>query len=112
MIEALGQLCVFFLLEGTHSGLSQKVNPSSIFFTACDGIKCRRVCKPGDILSMLVKVDRVRHPLACFSGEILVNGQKTAHAGEIKLAFDFFPLIDGATEQNSATESSSVSGVG
>ena len=112
MIEALGQLCVFFLLEGTHPGLHQKVNPSSIFFTACDGIKCRRVCKPGDILSMSVKVERVRHPLACFNGEILVNGQKTAHAGEIKLAFDFFPLMDGATEQKPATESSSVSGVG
>ena len=66
MIEALGQLCVFFLLEGTHPGLHQKVNPSSIFFTACDGIKCRRVCKPGDILSMSVKVERVRHPLGMF----------------------------------------------
>ena len=112
MIEALGQLCVFFLLEGTHPGLHQKVNPSSIFFTACDGIKCRRVCKPGDILSMSVKVERVRHPLACFSGEILVNGQKTAHAGEIKLAFDFFPLMDGATEQNPVVENSTVSRVG
>jgi acyl carrier protein len=112
MIEALGQLCVFFLLQGTHPGLRQKVSPSSIFFTACDGIKCRRVCKPGDILSMSVKVERVRHPLACFSGEILVNGQKTAHASEIKLAFDFFPSMDGATELNPKVESSIASGVG
>ena len=92
MIEALGQLCVFFLLQGSHTGISQKINPSSIFFTACDGIKCRRICKPGDMLSMSVKVERVRHPLACFSGEILVNGQKTASAGEIKLAFDYFSI--------------------
>ena len=111
MIEALGQLCVFFLLQGSHAGLSQKVNPSSIFFTACDGIKCRRICKPGDVLSMSVKVERVRHPLACFSGEILVNGQKTASAGEIKLAFDFFPLMDGSSDENPVKESMPVNGL-
>ena len=100
MIEALGQMCVFFLLQGKHVGLSEKVDPRTIFFTACDGIKCRRVCKPGDILSMSVKLERIRHPLACFSGEINVVGQKTAHAGEIKLAFDYYPVLDGSSEGN------------
>jgi acyl carrier protein len=100
MIEALGQMCVFFLLQGKHVGLSEKVDPRTIFFTACDGIKCRRVCKPGDILSMSVKLERIRHPLACFSGEINVVGQKTAHAGEIKLAFDYYPVLDGSSEEN------------
>ena len=100
MIEALGQMCVFFLLQGNHVGLSEKVDPRTIFFTACDGIKCRRVCKPGDILSMSVKLERIRHPLACFSGEINVAGQKTAHAGEIKLAFDYYPVLDGSSEEN------------
>ena len=100
MIEALGQMCVFFLLQGKHVGLSEKVDPRTIFFTACDGIKCRRVCKPGDILSMSVKLERIRHPLACFSGEINVVGQKTAHAGEIKLAFDYYPVLDGSSDGN------------
>ena len=109
MIEALGQMCVFFLLQGSHSGLSRKVDPGTIFFTACDGIKCRRVCKPGDVLSMSVKVERVRHPLACFSGEILVGEQKTAHAGEIKLAFDFYPLMDGANDTPESFGNSSIS---
>ena len=100
MIEALGQMCVFYLLQGNHEGLSEKVDPRTIFFTACDGIKCRRVCKPGDVLSMSVKLERVRHPLACFTGEINVDGQKTAQAGEIKLAFDFYPVLDGSSESN------------
>jgi acyl carrier protein len=108
MIEALGQLCVFFLLQGNHDELSKKVDPGTIFFTACDGIKCRRVCKPGDVLSMSVKLARVRHPLACFSGEITVDGQKTAHAGEIKLAFDFYPVMDGSSESK-AVEGAPVS---
>ena len=101
MIEALGQMCVFFLLQGTHSDLTYKVNPSTVFFTACDGIKCRRVCKPGDTLSMSVNLEKIRHPLACFSGEISVAGEKTAHAGEIKLAFDFFPIVDASTDSQS-----------
>ncbi len=95
MIEALGQLCVFFLLKGENVALKERVDPNTIFFTSCDGVKCRRICKPGDVLSMKVKVGRIRHPLACFQGEITVNKEKTSTAEEIKLAFDYYPVIDG-----------------
>ena len=64
-------------------------------------MKCRRICKPGDTLEMQIKVNRVRHPLASFQGEITVENQKTATAEEIKLAFDYFPVIDG---ESSITE--------
>ena len=100
MIEALGQLCVFFLLKGEDASIKSKVNPNTIFFTSCDGVKCRRICKPGDKLTMKVKVSRIRHPLACFKGEISVEGEKTAHAEEIKLAFDYFPIIDAQDESS------------
>ena len=100
MIEALGQLCVFFLLKGDSASLSSKVDPNTIFFTSCDGVKCRRICKPGDKLTMKVKVSRIRHPLACFQGEITVDGERTAHAEEIKLAFDYFPIVDGQDENS------------
>ncbi len=100
MIEALGQLCVFFLLKGESSALKSKVDPNTIFFTSCDGVKCRRICKPGDILSMKVKVSRIRHPLACFSGEINVEDERTSHAEEIKLAFDYYPVIDAQDSSN------------
>ena len=104
MIEALGQLCVFFLLKGDNSGLKEKVDPNTIFFTSCDGVKCRRICKPGDLLKMKETVSRVRHPLACFKGEILVEGEKTAVAEEIKLAFDYYPVIDGQVSTTAVTE--------
>ncbi len=100
MIEALGQLCVFFLLKGESPALKSKVDPNTIFFTSCDGVKCRRICKPGDVLSMKVKVSRIRHPLACFSGEINVEDERTSHAEEIKLAFDYFPVIDAQDSSN------------
>ena len=99
MIEALGQLCVFFLLKGEDSSLTSKVDPNTIFFTSCDGVKCRRICKPGDKLTMKVQVSRIRNPLACFKGEINVEGERTAHAEEIKLAFDYFPTIDALEEK-------------
>lgn len=104
MIEALGQLCVFFLLKGESASLRSKVDPGTIFFTSCDGVKCRRICKPGDLLSLKVKVGRVRHPLACFSGEISVGDERASHAEEIKLAFDYYPVIDA---QHSADEGKS-----
>ena len=63
------------------------------------------------MLSMSVKVERVRHPLACFSGEILVNGQKTASAGEINWLFDYFPLMDGSSEEKPDVEVMPVNGV-
>ena len=101
MIEALGQLCVFFLLKGENESLTEKVDPNTIFFTSCDGVKCRRICKPGDVLEMQVRVNRVRHPLASFQGEISVEGQKTATAEEVKLAFDYYPVIEGQTSISS-----------
>ena len=86
--------------QSRASSLSEKVDPNTIFFTSCDGC-LRRICKPGDTLEMQIKVNRVRHPLASFQGEITVENQKTATAEEIKLAFDYFPVIDG---ENSITE--------
>ena len=109
MIEALGQLCVFFLLKGENLSIKEKVNPNTIFFTSCDGVKCRRICKPGDLLKMKVKVSRIRHPLACFQGEITVEGEKTASAEEVKLAFDYFPVIDGQKESSALQKSSNTS---
>ena len=107
MIEALGQLCVFFLLKGENESLTEKVDPNTIFFTSCDGVKCRRICKPGDVLEMQIKVNRVRHPLASFQGEITVEGQKTATAEEVKLAFDYYPVIEGQV-----STSAKVKGIG
>ena len=109
MIEAIGQLCVFFLLKGENLSIKEKVNPNTIFFTSCDGVKCRRICKPGDLLKMKVKVSRIRHPLACFQGEITVEGEKTASAEEVKLAFDYFPVIDGQKESSALQKSSNTS---
>lgn len=108
MIEALGQLCVFFLLKAEHKNLREKVDPGTIFFTSCDGVKCRRICRPGDKLSMKVRVLRVRHPLALFTGEITVGGERTATAEEIKLAFDYFPVVDGQEQAQLKTQAKSL----
>jgi 3-hydroxyacyl-[acyl-carrier-protein] dehydratase len=108
MIEALGQLCVFYLLKGENESLAEKVDPNTIFFTSCDGVKCRRICKPGDVLEMQVKVNRVRHPLASFQGEINVEGQKTSTAEEIKLAFDYYPVIEGQSSMTTVAGGASM----
>ena len=88
MIEALGQLGVLYLLSTREEQLMGAVSPESIFFTSCDGIRCHRICRPGDTLKMEIKVKRIRHPLATFEGSITVNGEKTVFADSITLVFD------------------------
>ena len=94
MIEALGQLGVFYLLKGENTLFEGPVRPDSIFFTSCDGVRCRRICKPGEKLELTIKPKQIRHPMAVFDGLIRVGDEKAASAEEIKLTFDYFPKLD------------------
>ena len=48
---------------------------------------------------MRASLKRIRHPLAVFEGEITVDGEKTASAEEIKLTYDYYPTVHGATQE-------------
>ena len=89
MIEALGQVGVLYLLKSGAETLVREVRPDSIYFTSCDGVRCHRVCKPGDVLTMTITPKRVRRPLATFEGSITVEGEKPAYAESIPLLFDY-----------------------
>lgn len=84
MLEALGQLGVFHFLvseEDSENADAEK----SIFFTGADGVRCHRVCKPGETLELSVELKRRRSPLVVYSGKITVAGEKAASAEEISL---------------------------
>lgn len=89
MLEALGQLAVLFLLEGQVGEAGKAVDHRTIFFTSCEGVRCHRVCKPGDVLSLSIKPKRLKSPLATFEGQIRVGQEKAAIAEEITLTFAF-----------------------
>lgn len=89
MLEALGQLAVFYLLRGEHEALDKPVNPESIYFLSADGVRCSRICKPGDVLSFEIKPKSLRHPVASFEGTVTVEGEKTAFAEAFSLSYDF-----------------------
>ncbi|WP_225919699.1 phosphopantetheine-binding protein [Actomonas aquatica] len=89
MLEALGQLAVLYLLEGTTPEEGKTMDPSKIFFTSCEGVRCHRICRPGDLLSMSVKPKRTKMPLATFEGSIRVGQEKAAMAEEITLTFAY-----------------------
>ena len=89
MLEALGQLAVLYLLEGMTPEPGKMVNPSTIFFTGCEGVRAHRVCRPGDILTMSIKPKRAKMPLATFEGAIRVGQEKAAIVEEITLTFGF-----------------------
>lgn len=89
MLEALGQLGVLFLLEGQIAEPGKSVDPKMIFFTSCEGVRCHRVCRPGDVLTLTMKPKRLKLPLATFEGQIRVGQEKAAIAEEITLTFAF-----------------------
>lgn len=87
MLEALGQLGVLHLLTGLEVEAGKKVGAGTIFFTSTDGVRCTRVCKPGDVLALALKPKRVKMPLATFEGSIRVGQDKAVLAEEITLTF-------------------------
>lgn len=89
LLESLGQLAVLYLLEGPVAPADQKIDPKTIFFTGCEGVRCHRVCRPGDVLKLSVKPKRLRMPLANFEGAIRVGQEKAVVAEEISLTFGF-----------------------
>jgi 3-hydroxymyristoyl/3-hydroxydecanoyl-(acyl carrier protein) dehydratase/acyl carrier protein len=88
-LEALGQLAVLFLLKSESSVVGGTVKPESIYFTSCDGVRCHKMCVPGDKLEMAIKLKRLRHPMATFEGSIEVAGERVVYADEITLLFDY-----------------------
>lgn len=89
MLEALGQLAVLYLLEGFTPEPGKVVDSKAIFFTSCEGVRCHRICKPGDVLSLTIKPKRSKEPLATFEGSIRVGQEKAAMVEEITLTFAF-----------------------
>jgi 3-hydroxymyristoyl/3-hydroxydecanoyl-(acyl carrier protein) dehydratase len=96
MLEALGQLAVLYLLEGMSPPEGKTVDPKTIFFTSCEGVRCHRVCKPGDVLTLAIKPKRAKMPLATFEGSIRVGQEKAAVAEEITLTFGLVELAQPA----------------
>jgi 3-hydroxyacyl-[acyl-carrier-protein] dehydratase len=104
MIEALGQLAVLALLAGAlppepgaePSAPPRAVDPASIFFTSSDGVRCHRVCKPGDVLHLAVRPKRARMPLATFEGSIRVGTEKAVIVEEFTLTYAYAPAVPPA----------------
>ena len=101
MLEALGQLGVLFLLQSAGTDSGKVVSPKTIFFTGCEGVRAHRICKPGDTLTLSIKVKRMKMPLATFEGAIRVGQDKAAIAEEITLTFGYEdavvqPAVNGA----------------
>jgi acyl carrier protein len=106
MLEALGQLGVLALIEGIIPAEDGRaVDPKTIFFTSCEGVRCHRVCKPGDVLSLSIKPKRAKMPLATFEGSIRVGQEKAVVLEEFTLTFGYAEAVaTPPTVQGSGTD--------
>src|SRR6185436_9104597 len=100
MLEALGQLAVLYLLDGTPAEPGKVVSPATIFFTGCEGVRAHRVCRPGDILTLSIKPKRMKMPLATFEGAIRVGQEKAVIAEEITLTFGYAAAVNAPVPIN------------
>lgn len=92
MIEALGQLAVLYLLKCDRTELGGKVDSSKVYFFSSEGVRCHRLCRPGETLRFKVRLKKVHAPLASFEGTIHCNGEKVAFADELTLTFGTFAI--------------------
>lgn len=84
MIEALGQLAVFFMLRADRPEFAE-ASEGKILFVSCDGVRCQRICRPGERLSLRVELSRVHLPIVQFTGIISVAGARVAKVEELSL---------------------------
>lgn len=87
LMEAMGQLAVFFLLAQEIDG--KMVDSKKVFFISSDGVRCSRICVPGDTLEFSVKATKLRHPLGIFQSQMSVDGSRAAFAESFRLTFDY-----------------------
>lgn len=74
MIEAMAQAAGVLMVR--RSSLEGK----TALFMSCDKVKWRKPVRPGDQLSVQVKLTKVRGSIACAEGECSVNGQTVCSA--------------------------------
>jgi len=98
MLEALGQLAVLYLLAGESSEFTRPVDSKQVYFTGAEGVRCHRIVRPGDALTMTIRPKRLKMPLAVFEGTIKVGTEKAAFAEEITLTFGYATDTSGAPE--------------
>jgi len=83
-IEAMAQAAGILLLRSTT------MDGKTALFMSCDKVKWRKPVRPGDQLSITVKLTRIRGPIACAEAECSVNGQVVS-SGDL-----MFTLVDSS----------------
>ncbi len=84
VFEALGQAACLWLLHTQGAPADAK---NDVVFASMEEAHFHRRAKPGETLEMTVEIDRLRPPLAIFSGTVAVGGQRVAEVRRLILAF-------------------------
>lgn len=86
MMESLGQLAALYLIKSGKTEFAAAAQTGKAWFISAESVRCMRICRPGETLSLSVRLVRQRAPLAVFAGTIDVDGQRTASIEALTLA--------------------------
>jgi UDP-3-O-[3-hydroxymyristoyl] N-acetylglucosamine deacetylase/3-hydroxyacyl-[acyl-carrier-protein] dehydratase len=73
-VEAMAQAAGILMIRRTN------MEGKTALFMSCDKVKWRKPVRPGDQLSIVVKMTKVRGSIACAEGECSVGGQAVSSA--------------------------------
>lgn len=85
--EAIGQACCLWVLERAPARLEQVFATNQVLFVGMNEARFFKRGKPGDEIQMSLTLNRLRAPLAIFSGEVKVQEQLLARVDGLTLAF-------------------------
>lgn len=94
VFEALGQAACLWVLENQdtrngqfHSTENATGLAEEVLFASMESAHFYRRAKPGDVLELEAKLQKMREPLAIFDGTVQVAGQRLAQIEHLVLAF-------------------------
>ncbi|MFQ3670241.1 MAG: phosphopantetheine-binding protein [Verrucomicrobiia bacterium] len=84
VFEALGQAACAWILKNTEAAAA---GHSEVVFASMGSAHFYKRAVPGDTLQFTLNLRRLREPLAIFSGEVSVKGERLAAVEDLMLAF-------------------------
>ncbi|GAB4243114.1 MAG: hypothetical protein OHK005_07280 [Candidatus Methylacidiphilales bacterium] len=84
VFEALGQAACAYILKKAEASLS---NHHEVVFASMGSAHFYKRAAPGDTLEFSLSLKRMRDPIAIFSGEVTVKGERLAAVEDLMLAF-------------------------
>lgn len=101
VFEALGQAGCLWVLENAPARSGVTIKDNQVLFASMEGAHFHKRVKPGETLTLKLKLKHLREPLVSFEGLVLSGEEKVAVLENLVLAFGDMDQVAGSEESAS-----------